>query len=104
MNLSLKEKQQLRSVIELIVQNPELAKKLFIDIKTKSTTQKLGTLEEIAPLIRLVYNYDSSTTKPNYIHSIKKITNTLASNDVKKLVFSTLNAQEVNLKNLSAHL
>ncbi|MBH0037664.1 MULTISPECIES: hypothetical protein [unclassified Pseudoalteromonas] len=104
MNLSLKEKQQLRSVIELIVQNPDLAKKLFIDIETINASKKLGALEEIAPLIRLVYNYESSITKPNYIHSIKNITNSLTNHDVKKLVLSTLNAQEISSRNLSAHL
>lgn len=94
MSLNLKEKQQLRSVIELIVQNPLFAKKLFIDIKANQKARSLGTLKHISSLIDHVCNYDFESNKEDYVLSVEKLSSNLNDKDVKNIILSSLGANE----------
>lgn len=100
MSLSLKEKQQLRSVIEVIIQNPEYAKKLFNNINNIRQSDSFGTLTAIEPLIRFVCDYDFNTTptdRSNYFQKIQEIS--FDDNDVRKLITSSINDNKLRKKN-----
>lgn len=88
MSLSLKEKQLLRSVVELIIQNPLVAKKLFSDVQVARDEEFSFTLDKIKPLISLVNNYDAQGEI--YLNQIQELIGQLNDTDVRSIVKSTL--------------
>jgi hypothetical protein len=91
MSLSLKEKQLLRSLVELIIQNPFLAKKLFIQVKSAGDEELSATLEKIRPLISVVNNYNSMDDR--YLARIGEVIYELNDPDARSIVKSSLENQ-----------
>lgn len=88
MSLSLKEKQLLRSVVELIIQNPFVAKKLFSDLQLARDEEFSFTLGKIKPLVSLVN--DSDAQGDIYLNRIQALIGQLDDADVRLIVKSTL--------------
>ncbi|WP_447771787.1 hypothetical protein [Aeromonas veronii] len=92
MNLTLDDKQLLRSLSIMMVKDPKFASQLFIKFQGREQGQSsIGSpINKINDVVQLVINYDEFANDADYIIALKNEINKIKDRDIRDILTSSL--------------
>lgn len=92
MNLTLDDKQLLRSLSIMMVKDPKFARQLFIKFQGREQGQSsiVSPIDKINDVVQLVISYDQFVNDTDYIVALKNEINKIKDRDIRDILISSL--------------